>query len=59
MNTTELPVRPDVSAFVDRVRALLADLLDEDRLELTEAGTREDRGDRDSRRDRPGAGERR
>lgn len=36
MNTTELPVRPDVSAFVARVRELLADLSEEDRLELTE-----------------------
>ncbi|RYB95462.1 hypothetical protein EUA93_14590 [Nocardioides oleivorans] len=36
MNTTELPVRPDVSAFVARVRELLDDLSDEDRLELTE-----------------------
>lgn len=36
MNTTDLPVRPDVSAFVARVRELLADLSEEDRLELTE-----------------------
>ena len=36
MNTTELPVRPDVAAFVARVRELLADLSEEDRLELTE-----------------------
>lgn len=36
MNTTRLPVRPDVAAFVDRVRDLLADLPEEDRLELTE-----------------------
>lgn len=36
MNTIELPVRPDVSAFVARVRELLADLSEEDRLELTE-----------------------
>lgn len=36
MNTTELPVRPDVTAFVARVRELLADLPEEDRLELTE-----------------------
>jgi hypothetical protein len=36
MNTTQLPVRPDVTAFVARVRELLADLPEEDRLELTE-----------------------
>ena len=36
MNTTALPVRPDVTAFVTRVRELLADLPEEDRLELTE-----------------------
>lgn len=36
MNTTELPVRPDVAAFVARVRELLADLSEEERLELTE-----------------------
>jgi hypothetical protein len=36
MNTTDLPVRPDVTAFVARVRELLADLPEEDRLELTE-----------------------
>lgn len=36
MNTTELPVRPDVATFVARVRELLADLSEEDRLELTE-----------------------
>lgn len=36
MNTTELPLRPDVAAFVARVRESLADLSDEDRLELTE-----------------------
>jgi hypothetical protein len=36
MNTTDLPVRPDVAAFVARVRELLGDLSDEDRLELTE-----------------------
>ena len=36
MNTTDLPVRPDVAAFVARVRELLADLSEEDRLELTE-----------------------
>lgn len=36
MNTTELPVRPDVAAFVARVRELLADLPEEERLELTE-----------------------
>lgn len=36
MNTTELPLRPDVAAFVARVRAALADLSEEDRLELTE-----------------------
>lgn len=36
MNTTALPVRPDVTAFVARVRELLADLPEEDRLELTE-----------------------
>jgi hypothetical protein len=36
MNTTDLPVRPDVTAFVTRVRELLADLPEEDRLELTE-----------------------
>ena len=36
MNTTELPVRPDVSTFVARVRDLLADLPEEERLELTE-----------------------
>ena len=36
MNTTQLPVRPDVAAFVARVRELLADLSEEDRLELTE-----------------------
>ena len=36
MNTTSLPVRPDVEAFVARVRELLADLSEEDRLELTE-----------------------
>jgi hypothetical protein len=36
MNTTELPVRPDVAAFVTRVRELLVDLSEEDRLELTE-----------------------
>lgn len=36
MNTTQLPVRPDVTAFVARVRELLADLSEEDRLELTE-----------------------
>lgn len=36
MNTTELPVRPDVAAFVGRVRELLSDLSEEDWLELTE-----------------------
>lgn len=36
MNTTELPVRPDVAAFVERVRELLADLPEDERLELTE-----------------------
>lgn len=36
MNTTELPVRPDVAAFVAQVRGLLGDLSEEDRLELTE-----------------------
>jgi len=36
MNTTELPVRPDVAAFVAQVRALLGDLSEEERLELTE-----------------------
>ncbi|MDR7253653.1 hypothetical protein J2X46_002643 [Nocardioides sp. BE266] len=36
MNTTELPLRPDVAAFVARVRECLADLSEEDRLELTE-----------------------
>lgn len=36
MNTTELPVRPDVAAFVARVRELLVDLSEEERLELTE-----------------------
>jgi len=36
MNTTELPTRPDVAAFVARVRELLADLSEEERLELTE-----------------------
>lgn len=36
MNTTELPVRPDVTTFVARVRELLGDLSEEDRLELTE-----------------------
>lgn len=36
MNTTELPVRPDVATFVARVRELLSDLTEEDRLELTE-----------------------
>lgn len=36
MNTTELPVRPDVAAFVARVRELLSDLSEEDRLELVE-----------------------
>lgn len=36
MNTTELPVRPDVAAFVARVRDLMGDLSDEERLELTE-----------------------
>ena len=36
MNTTQLPVRPDVAAFVARVGELLADLSEEDRLELTE-----------------------
>ncbi|RYC12815.1 hypothetical protein [Nocardioides zhouii] len=36
MNTTALPVRPDVAAFVARVRESLADLSDDDRLELTE-----------------------
>lgn len=36
MNTTELPVRHDVTAFVARVRELLSDLSEEDRLELTE-----------------------
>lgn len=36
MNTTELPVRPDVSTFVARVRELLADLPEDERLELTE-----------------------
>ncbi|WP_210648593.1 hypothetical protein [Nocardioides sp. SYSU D00065] len=44
MNTTELPVRPDVAAFVARVRDLLADLSEEDRLELTE-GLEADLGD--------------
>lgn len=36
MNTTELALRPDVAAFVARVRESLADLPEEDRLELTE-----------------------
>lgn len=36
MNTTALPVRPDVAAFVARVRESLADLTEEERLELTE-----------------------
>ena len=36
MNTTELPVRADVAAFVAKVRELLSDLSEEDRLELTE-----------------------
>ena len=36
MNTTALPVRPDVAAFVSRVRESLADLSEDDRLELTE-----------------------
>lgn len=36
MNTTELPTRPDVAGFVARVRELLSDLSEEDRLELTE-----------------------
>lgn len=36
MNTTRLPVRPDVASFVARVRELLSDLSEEDRLELTE-----------------------
>ncbi|NPD06700.1 hypothetical protein HN031_18665 [Nocardioides sp. zg-1308] len=36
MSTTDLPVRPDVAGFVDRVRDLLSDLPEEDRLELTE-----------------------
>ncbi len=36
MNTTELPVRPDVAAFVAQVRDLLGDLSEEERLELTE-----------------------
>jgi hypothetical protein len=36
MNTTALPVRPDVAAFVARVRESLADLSEDDRLELTE-----------------------
>ncbi|GAA5137411.1 hypothetical protein GCM10023339_77770 [Alloalcanivorax gelatiniphagus] len=36
MNTTRLPVRPDVASFVARVRELLSDLTEEDRLELTE-----------------------
>lgn len=36
MNTTDLRVRPDVAAFVARVRELLADLPEEERLELTE-----------------------
>ena len=36
MNTTDLPVRPDVTAFVARVRELLADLAEDERLELTE-----------------------
>jgi hypothetical protein len=44
MNTTALPVRPDVTAFVARVRELLADLPEEDRLELTE-GLEADLGD--------------
>lgn len=34
MNTMKLPIRPEVSEFVDRVRARLADLTDEEREEL-------------------------
>ncbi len=36
MNTTALPVRPDVASFVARVRESLSDLSEDDRLELTE-----------------------
>lgn len=36
MNTTALPVRPDVTSFVSRVRECLSDLSEDDRLELTE-----------------------
>ena len=36
MNTTALPVRPDVAAFVASVRECLSDLSEDDRLELTE-----------------------